>query len=380
MTIGLGALAGLPPLAGFWSKDDDPARRGRAAPGGRPRAGLRGRSGRPSFAHRLVRDPAVAADVLRTPRSAPARHAARTAGGDALAGAAAGGAGARCSGSPGCRPAFAVALGAEDGLPPRRGGLAIPLGVACWRAWLLAWWVWRSRPGPTRPAWLGPLRPRVRRRVLRSTPSSTRSWSGRCRRWPARVRAGRRAGGGRRGRGHGRGASGLGGGAGRAAPGRAAPGGRPPCSAARCCSAWPSRLIVGGVRSDAAVAGRRAGGAGARRAGRVAGAAALDRAARLVGTSSPALALRRARGAARARGRLVRLHVRRDAARSGPWHAGRLTWVPAPRPALPPRRGRHLVPAGGADRAADAAVLRVHAVAGARGRGPRPARWPRCCW
>ena len=48
-------------------------------------------------------------------------------------------------------------------------------------------------------------------------------------------------------------------------------------------------------------------------------------------------------------------------------------WVPGLGPALPPRRGRHLLPAGRADRAADAALLRLHVLAGAAtgGRGGR---------
>ena len=77
--IGLGALAGVPPLAGFWTKENVLAAAAHATEGGEAGAGLGGLAGLARRAgrrgdHRLVRDPPAAARLLR-----PVPGAARTA-------------------------------------------------------------------------------------------------------------------------------------------------------------------------------------------------------------------------------------------------------------------------------------------------------------
>ncbi len=106
----------------------------------------------------------------------------------------------------------------------------------------------------------------------------------------------------------------------------------------------------------------------------------LDRAARALGTGVAALTLVLAAALYRSGGDWS-AYAPHDAGPPAilPWHELDLPWVPSLGSELPPRRGRDLVPAGGADRAADAALLRVHALAGAR-RAAAGGRWWRCCW
>jgi NADH-quinone oxidoreductase subunit L len=154
MTIGLGALIGLPPLAGFWSKDEI-------------LHAASGASGWPAtlvYVAGLVTVFLTAGYAVRlwlrtffgTPRSAPAQHpheppVAMAAPVLVLAVPSA------LLGFAGLSTAFAVALGASEGF--HLGvDLVIPLGVAV-AGLLLVWWVWRSRPEADPARMVGPLRP-----------------------------------------------------------------------------------------------------------------------------------------------------------------------------------------------------------------------------
>ena len=106
----------------------------------------------------------------------------------------------------------------------------------------------------------------------------------------------------------------------------------------------------------------------------------LDRAARALGTGVAALTLVLAAALYRSGGdwSAYALH---DAGPPAilPWHELDLPWVPSVGLRFHLGRGRDLVPAGGAHRAADAALLRVHALAHAR-RAAGADAWWRCCW
>ena len=243
MTIGLGALAGVPPLAGFWSKDDvlDVAESAARRAPARPRPGWAGWSGSPGWS--ASRSPpgtppgCCCAPSSATPAPA-AGHAARPAGRDALAGAAAGRAG-RAARPRRVRPGVRRPPAARTvpAAAPRRPGppgpaVLLPLAFAAARrgaggAGLAA------RPGRRPGRGAGSAAAGLRQRVLaRRRPARPRGTPGRAR-WPAPSRAVDEVGGGRRGRGH--------------RPGRvrARRGGWPRCTARRCPGpprpSWPAR-------------------------------------------------------------------------------------------------------------------------------------------
>ena len=255
MTIGLGALVGLPPLAGFWSKDEilhvAGRRRRRLA---RPwlvsaPALLDGRR------HRLVRDPAVAAHVLRraalrrrprTPHEPPPRDGLAGACVLAVPSALLGFAGARRRAS---RERARRARASRSRLePPTSASLPLALLAARRRRW--RWWLWRRDPAADPAARSGRCG-----RCSRTPSTSTHVQDAlvvrpvaalaravrrgrRVRWWTARSRAPAAA------------TVGLGARLAVGAPGRPAPRRRPPSSPARCCSASPPSRSWGCGRDD----------------------------------------------------------------------------------------------------------------------------------
>ncbi len=160
--IGLGALAGVPPLAGFWSKDGilvvaQQAGRHGAGPAAAWvgqlvwLAGLIGVLVTAGYATRLL-----LLVFFGTPRPDPARTAARPAGRHALAGAAAGGA------ERAARPGRL-----QRPVPPRpRPRRGAPGRASCCCRWpcscsarRVTWWRWRRDPAADPATALGPLRP-----------------------------------------------------------------------------------------------------------------------------------------------------------------------------------------------------------------------------